>query len=282
MYNQAYSQVGYSQQEYYILRGSYKPVIALESSVEGLRGVLGVVNVNKDVNHYESPYSLYGYSRSLSINYDDTFKGYIDFDSTYEGYRYLFETFSANIDISSTHNNEVFDIVEDSYLSQIDLNSDYSPLNIVLGEGQGNILFDSQFNQLLRLISSRIKRDFKYNNYNKPYSQINYSKGKQSYRTYNSVGDIKLKSNYSSFIRTEDTFISNITLNVTYKPYGLVKGFFKPDIQILSNYNSENFDIVEDISQGYIVLESVYLPYVPGRMVFKGRLFSQDIDQGTI
>lgn len=254
MYNQAYSQVGYSQQEYYILRGSYKSVIALESSVEGLRGVLG----------------------------DDTFKGYIDFDSTHEGYRYLFEKFSANIAISSTYNNEVFDIIEDSYLSQIDLNSNYYPFNIVLGEGQSSILFGSKFNQLLRLISSRIKRDFEYNNYNKPYSQISYSRDKQSYRTYNSVGDIKLKSNYSSFIRTEDTFISNITLNVTYKPYGLVKGFFKPDVQILSDYNSENFDIVEDISQGYIVLESVYVPYVPGRMVFKGRLFSQDIDQGTI
>lgn len=281
MYNQAYSQVGYTQQANYKIRGNYKSSINIDALYRGLRGVYGVVNIDKELNHYSTSYSFIGYSQPFEMVYDDSFKSEVISDSKYNGFRYIIINYKSNVNIESNTTSESFGIIEDQSKGLLELESNYNPLNIVLGEGKPNVTFTTSYTQVMRLISSIIKR-VNYNNYNQPYSSLGYSQTKGVTRVYNTKARANVESSFDSLALTSDNFISELELNSTSKPINVTFSSYISNIDLGSLSNNEVFAIVEGNYYSNIIINSYFLPYIGGRLIFKGKIFSQDIDTGTI
>ena len=282
MYNQLFSQSGFTQQANYTIRGCSINNINIETIYKGNRGVYGVVNIDKELNNYSYPYSLNGYSQSYNSTYDDRFKSEVIYKSDYEGFRYIFINYDSSLEINTTTISENFKVIEGSGLSILDLNTNYTPLNIVFGESAPDVTFTSSYKEVMRLISSLIKK-VEYNNYESPYSLRGYSQNSSEIRVYNTVYDSKIKSSFESYAITSDNFEGYLNFDSRLKPLNIIFSDFESNVNLSSDIKeNEVFRIIEDISSNTLLINSQYLPYIGGRLVFKGRLFSQDVDSGTI
>lgn len=88
---------------------------------------------------------------------------------------------------------------------------------ILRGFSLSTISLDSNFTQKLVMISSIIKPNFKYNNYNKPYSKLGFSNTSQEFKVYKSNLFIGFDITYTSQGITEDNFLSNVVFLVENK-----------------------------------------------------------------
>ena len=264
MYNKSYSQTGYAQSQSRVLFASASSNFEITSNLKSLNFLF------------------------------ESFQTSQYLQSNLKSVRQILETFQSNFSIIS--NFDPFNFVNAKIETNLKFNSNYQSVNVILptfrsvrspysrqysayGYSQSDTLEqDVKFHQTRLILDSSHKStsilDISF--FSSMFLNSNFTE--MNLALFRGQTNFKFNSNYNNLNITFEKYDSNFKLVSNFTDLNLVLEKFQTLQNLNSQVNARHFSVISSLHYSIERLNSNYKIMIPGRLIFRGKVWSQSPD----